>query len=381
MNNVKPTLKPMSPFFSSGPCAKPQGWSLARLEGALLGRSHRSKEALARLQETLRLTKEVLAIPEEYRVLFVAGSATGAVECALWSFLGIRPVTALAWDIFGARWQWVIKNALKIKDQVMVGGPTAPFPDLSTVNFDHDVLFTWNGSTAGMCVPGGDWIPESRTGLTLCDATSAVFAMPLDWEKLDVTAFPWQKGLGAEANQGVLVLSPRAVTHLNTHPAQWPVPYMFSLRGENGLFNEELCAGVTLNTPSLLCLEDYRQGLLWAKELGGLEALVGRTTANNKILEAWLGTQDWIAFAHKEPEIRSTTTVCLVLTDPRHENKWEPLKEMASLLAHEEVGFDLLGHGAGTPCLRLWCGPTIDPEDISRLCTWLLWAYQQLETR
>lgn len=381
MNNVKPTLKPLSPFFSSGPCAKPRGWSWARLEGALLGRSHRSTEALARLQETLRLTKEVLAIPKDYKVLFVAGSATGAVECALWSFLGTRPVTALAWDVFGARWQWVLENALNVKDQVMVGGPTASFPDLSMVNFDHDVLFTWNGSTAGMCVPGGDWIPESRTGLTLCDATSAAFAMPLDWEKLDVTAFPWQKGLGAEANQGVLVLSPRAVAHLNTYPAQWPVPYMFSLRGEDGRFNEELCAGVTLNTPSLLCLEDYRQGLLWAKELGGLDALVGRTTANNKILEAWLETQDWITFAHKEPEIRSTTTVCLVLTDPRHESKWEPLKEMAALLAREEVGFDLLGHGAGTPCLRLWCGPTVETEDISRLCTWLLWAYQQLETR
>jgi phosphoserine aminotransferase len=369
---LKPTFKPSSPCFSSGPAAKRPGWSWDTLKETLLGRSHRAPKALERLQETLDLVREVLEIPPTHHVLFTPGSATGAVESAMWSLLGTRPVHALAWDIFGARWQDSLREHLKINGQVLSGGPQGPFPDLSKVNPDHDVLFTWNGSTGGACVPNTDWICDHRRGLTVCDATSAAFVMPLDWAKLDATAFSWQKGLGAEANQGILVLGPRAITHLNTHPAQFPIPFSLSLR-RNGVYHEPLSKGWTLNTPSLMCLEDFRQALLWAKNLGGQAALYQRVKRNNDVFNAWIPTQKNFDFMVEEPAIRSSSTVCLKLTSPQ-EDPWIALRRITETLAQEGVAFDILNHYMAQPCLRIWCGPTIESTDLERLVSWLDWA-------
>ena len=298
--------------------------------------------------------------------------APGAVETAMWSLLGTRPVHALAWDVFGARWQEDLRNSLKIEGQILSGGPQGPFPDLSQVHPDHDVLFTWNGSTGGACVPDTHWISKERRGLILCDATSAAFVMPLDWEKLDATAFSWQKGLGAEANQGILVLGPRAIAHLNTHPAQFPIPFSLSLR-RNGVYHEVLSKGWTLNTPSLMCLEDFRQGLLWAKSLGGQKALYQRVKRNNDVFNAWMPTQKNFDFMVQDPSIRSSSTVCLKLTSPPEE-PWVILRRVTQMLAQEEVAFDILNHYMAEPCLRIWCGPTIESTDLERLVTWLDWA-------
>lgn len=369
---LKPTLKPINPSFSSGPAAKHPGWSWDSLKDSLLGRSHRAPKALERLEETLELVREILEIPPTHQVLFTPGSATGAVETAMWSLLGTRPVHALAWDVFGARWQEDLRNSLKIEGQILSGGPQGPFPDLSQVHPDHDVLFTWNGSTGGACVPDTHWISKERRGLILCDATSAAFVMPLDWEKLDATAFSWQKGLGAEANQGILVLGPRAIAHLNTHPAQFPIPFSLSLR-RDGVYHEVLSKGWTLNTPSLMCLEDFRQGLLWAKSLGGQKALYQRVKRNNDVFNTWMPTQKNFDFMVQDPSIRSSSTVCLKLTSPPEE-PWVILRRVTQMLAQEEVAFDILNHYMAEPCLRIWCGPTIESTDLERLVTWLDWA-------
>lgn len=369
---LKPTLKPNNSSFSSGPAAKHPGWSWDNLKDSLLGRSHRAPKALERLEETLDLVRKILEIPSTHQVLFTPGSATGAVETAMWSLLGTRPVHALAWDVFGARWQEDLKNSLKIKGQILSGGPQGPFPDLSQVSPDHDILFTWNGSTGGACIPNTDWISDARQGLTLCDATSAAFVMPLDWEKLDATAFSWQKGLGAEANQGILVLGPRAIAHLNTYPAQFPIPFSLSLR-RNGVYHEVLSKGWTLNTPSLMCLEDFRQGLLWAKKLGGQEALYQRVARNNEVFKTWIPTQDTFDFLVEDPALRSTSTVCLKLVAPQ-EDPWMILRRITQILAQEEVAFDILNHYMAQPCLRIWCGPTIESADLESLTTWLDWA-------
>ena len=372
---LKPTLKPINPSFSSGPAAKHPGWSWDSLKDSLLGRSHRAPKALERLEETLELVREILEIPPTHQVLFTPGSATGAVETAMWSLLGTRPVHALAWDVFGARWQEDLRNSLKIEGQILSGGPQGPFPDLSQVHPDHDVLFTWNGSTGGACVPDTHWISKERRGLILCDATSAAFVMPLDWEKLDATAFSWQKGLGAEANQGILVLGPRAIAHLNTHPAQFPIPFSLSLR-RNGVYHEVLSKGWTLNTPSLMCLEDFRQGLLWAKSLGGQKALYQRVRRNNDVFNTWMPTQKNFDFMVQDPSIRSSSTVCLKLTSPPEE-PWVILRRVTQMLAQEEVAFDILNHYMAEPCLRIWCGPTIESTDLERLVTWLDWASER----
>lgn len=371
----KPIHKPKAPTFGSGPTVKFPGWSLAGLQNELISRSHRSNAALERLEETLTLTRRVLEIPASHQVMFVPGSATGAMESAMWSFLGTRCVEALAWDVFGHRWQLVLEEALKIPGQRMTGSAHGPFPDLGKVDFDRDVIFTWNGSTSGVCVPDAAWIPNTRKGLTLCDATSAAYCMALEWDKLDVTAFSWQKGLGGEANQGVLVLGPRAIEHLETHPPMWPTPFHMSLR-RGSHFHKGLTQGLTLNTPSLLCLEDCRQGHLWAMDIGGLGGLLGRVARNRAHMEAWMASQDAFSFSVKDQATRSFSTLCLSLKGD-FEDPWVPLRRIADLLAKEQVAFDILNHGQGAPCLRVWCGPTRETNDLVHLTQWLDWAAKE----
>ena len=375
---MKPTHKPSSPCFGSGPTVKFPGWSFKTLENALISRSHRSAPSLERLEESLTLTRQVLEIPDTHQVFFVPGSATGAVETAMWSFLGTRPVEALAWDVFGYRWQLVLEEALNIPGQVLTGSSHAPMPDLTNVDFDKDVLFTWNGSTSGMCVPGGDWIPGDRKGLTLCDATSAAYCMGLAWDQLDITAFSWQKGLGGEANQGVLVLGPRAVAHLETHAPVWPTPFHMSLRRESS-FHKGLSQGWTLNTPSMLCVEDCLQGHKWAMEVGGLEGLLGRVKRNKAHMDRWIASQDTFAYSVQDPQVRAYSTLCIKLTR-ESDDPWGELRKITALLAAENVAFDILNHAQGDPCLRVWCGPTRETEDLVRLTTWLSWAAKEVLT-
>jgi phosphoserine aminotransferase len=381
MANPKPGVRPANPHFSSGPCAKRPGWSLQALKDAVLGRSHRSKPGKAKLKRAIDLTREVLEVPADYRIGIVPASDTGAVELALWSLLGARPVTMLAWESFGEGWITDVEKQLKLKDVTVLKVPYGELPDLSKVNFDHDVVFTWNGTTSGVRVPNGEWIAADRKGLTICDATSAAFAQNLDFAKLDVVTFSWQKALGGEGAHGMLILSPRAVERLETYKPAWPLPKIFRIT-KGGKIMEGLFAGETLNTPSMLCVEDYIDTLQWAKSIGGLSALRGRANANTKAVLDWVAKTPWIENLSSNPAAASNTSVCLKLVDPAVKSQPAEaqiafVKQMESLLDKEGVAFDVANHRDAPASLRIWCGCTIETSDVAALLPWLDWAFAE----
>ena len=379
MTATKPGVRPVTPHFSSGPCAKRPGWSLQNLTDAALGRSHRAKIGKAKLKRAIDLTREVLEVPADYRIGIVPASDTGAVEMALWSLLGARPVTMLTWESFGEGWVTDVEKQLKLKDVTVLKAPYGELPDLSKVNFDSDVVFTWNGTTSGVRVPNGDWIAASRKGLTICDATSAAFAQKLDWAKLDVVTFSWQKALGGEGAHGMLVLSPRAVERLETYKPAWPLPKIFRMTNAGKLI-EGIFLGDTINTPSMLCVEDYIDALDWAKGLGGLDALIARADANLKALVDWVAATPWVDFLAKSAEIRSNTSVCLKIVDPAitalaADAQAAFVKQIPALLERESAAYDIDGYRDAPPGLRIWCGATVETKDIVILTQWLDWAF------
>jgi phosphoserine aminotransferase len=381
MTATKPGLRPAIPHFSSGPCAKRPGWSLQNLTDAVLGRSHRSKIGKAKLKRAIDLTREVLEVPAGYRIGIVPASDTGAVEMALWSLLGARPVTMLAWESFGEGWVTDVEKQLKLKDLTVIKAPYGELPDFDEIDFANDVVFTWNGTTSGVRVPNGDWISAKRQGLTICDATSAAFAQRLDWPKLDVVTFSWQKALGGEGAHGMLILSPRAVERLETHKPMWPLPKIFRLT-KGGKLNEGIFAGETINTPSMLCVEDYLDALQWAKSTGGLTATIARSDANAKILFDWVAVTAWVDHLAKHANERSNTSVCLKVVDPvvtrlSGDEQAAFAKALAGLLEKEDVAYDIAFYRDAPPGLRIWCGATVEQRDIEALTPWLDWAFAE----
>ncbi len=366
-----PPVRPAKPHFSSGPCAKFPGWSAALLESALVGRSHRSGEGKARLKRAIALTREVLEVPDGHLIGIVPASDTGAVEMALWSLLGPRPVDVLAWESFGEGWVTDVVKQLRLEGVRTLRAPYGELPDLSSVNFSHDVIFTWNGTTSGVRVPDAGWIPAGREGLTICDATSAVFAQDLDFAKLDVVTFSWQKVLGGEGAHGVLVLGPRAVERLESHVPAWPMPKVFRLT-KGGKLIQGIFEGETINTPSMICVEDCIAALEWASGLGGLSALRARADANAAVLEGWVERTPWARNLALRPETRSNTSVCLVLDA----DEAVP-KAMVKLLAAEGVALDIGSYRDAPPGLRIWCGATVEASDLEALLPWLDWAFAE----
>jgi phosphoserine aminotransferase len=374
-----PTARPRVPHFSSGPCAKRPGWTAQALSDAFVGRSHRSKPGKAKLKRAIDLTREVLRVPADYRIGIVPASDTGAVEMALWSLLGQRPVTMLAWESFGEGWVSDVAKELKLKNVTLMRAPYGELPDLSKVDPASDVVFTWNGTTSGVRVANADWIKADRTGLTICDATSAAFAQPLDWPKLDVVTFSWQKAVGGEAAHGMLILSPRAVARLESYSPPWPLPKIFRMT-KGGKLNEAIFQGETINTPSMLCLEDYLDALEWAKSVGGLPALQARADANAKVIADWVERTGWIDFLAREPSQRSNTSVCLKVVDPAvtklsADAQAAFVKGIAAALDKEGVAYDIDAYRDAPPGLRIWCGSTIERTDVEALTFWLDWAY------
>jgi phosphoserine aminotransferase len=379
MTNAMPGVRPSTPHFSSGPCAKRPGWSLQALTDAVLGRSHRSKIGKAKLKRAIEMTREILEVPADYRIGIVPASDTGAVELALWSLLGARPVTMLAWESFGEGWVTDVAKQLKLKDATITKAGYGEIPDLSKVDWKTDVVFTWNGTTSGVRVPNGDWIKAGREGLSICDATSAAFAQKLDWPKLDVVTFSWQKVLGGEAAHGMLILSPRAAERLKTYTPPWPLPKVFRLTN-NGKITEGIFEGETINTPSMLCVEDYLDALTWAKSLGGLKALVARSDANAKVIADWAACTPWIDFLAKDPAIRSNTSVCLKVVDAEiqklpAEGQAAFVKNLGAILEKEGVAYDIDAYRDAPPGLRIWCGATVETRDVEALTQWLDWGF------
>ena len=382
MTAMKPGMRPVIPHFSSGPCAKRPGWNLQALTDATLGRSHRAKIGKAKLKRAIDLTRDVLQVPADYRIGIVPASDTGAVEMALWSLLGARPVTMLAWESFGEGWVTDVEKQLKLKDVTLLKAPYGELPDLSKIDFNSDVVFTWNGTTSGVRVPNGDWIAADRAGLTICDATSAAFAQKLDWAKLDAVTFSWQKALGGEAAHGMLVLSPRAVERLEIYKPAWPLPKIFRMT-KGGKINEGIFQGETINTPSMLCVEDYLDTLQWAKSIGGLDALIARADANTKVLADWVAVTPWVDFLAAAPDIRSNTSVCLKVVDPAvirlsADGQAAFAKTLAGLVEKEGAGYDIAYYRDAPPGLRIWCGATVERSDVEALLPWLDWAFAEL---
>jgi phosphoserine aminotransferase len=373
-----PALRPRAACFSSGPCAKRPGWSLDNLRDAPLGRSHRAKAGKAKLKLAIDLTREILRIPADYRIAITPASDTGAVEMALWSMLGARGVDVLAWESFGEGWVSDVVKELKINARTLKAA-YGELPDLAKVDFGNDVVFTWNGTTSGVRVANADWIPANRAGLTICDATSAAFAQPLDWAKLDVTTFSWQKALGGEAAHGMIVLSPRAAQRLETYKPAWPMPKLFRMT-KGGKLIEGFFEGETINTPSMLCVEDYIDALRWSQEIGGLDALIARANRNAKTLADWVETTAWIDFLAREPATRSNTSVCLKVVDPEivalpADAQAGFAKALAGLLEKEKIAYDIGAYRDAPPGLRIWCGATIEAADVAALTHWLDWAF------
>jgi phosphoserine aminotransferase len=369
-------------MFSSGPCAKRPGWTPAALAGALVGRSHRSTPGKQRLVDVIEGARRILGIPADYRIGIVAASDTGALEMALWSLLGARPVDVLAWEAFGKDWVTDIVKQLKLADARVLEADYGTLPDLAQVDFNRDVVFTWNGTTSGVRVPNGDWIAADRQGLTVCDATSAAFAMDLPWPKLDVTTFSWQKALGGEAQHGMLVLSPRAIARLETYTPRWPLPKIFRLT-KGGRVNEAIFKGETINTPSMLCVEDFRDALAWADAVGGLPALIRRSEGNLAAIARWVECTPWIDFLAERPDTRSCTSVCLKIVDPwfaalARDAQVKVGRDIAALLEQEGVAYDVAAHRESPPGLRLWTGATIEHSDLAALFPWLDWAFDQV---
>ena len=379
-----PDMRPANPNFSSGPCAKRPGWSPQVLDDAVLGRSHRSKLGKARLQEVLDKSRAILGLPDDYRIGIVAASDTGAVEMALWSLLGPRGVDVLAWESFGAGWVSDITKQLQLADVRVLEADYGHLPDLGQVDFSRDVIFTWNGTTSGVRVPNGDWIDDDRGGLTICDATSAVFAMDLPWEKIDVATYSWQKVMGGEAQHGVIVLSPRAVERLESHVPAWPMPKLFRMTSGAKL-NEDIFKGSTINTPSMLCVEDALDGLNWGLSIGGLKSLIGRSEANLAALARWVENSAAVDFLAEVPETRSCTSVCIKIVAPWFtglpvDDQGLAAKRIAALLDAEGIAFDIDAYRDAPPGLRIWAGATIETRDLDILSQWIDWALSMTET-
>src|ERR1700682_150965 len=380
-NLAMPGRRPANPNFSSGPCAKRPGWSLKALEGAALGRSHRAKVGKQKLKQAIDLTREVLAVPADYRIGIVPGSDTGAVEMALWSLLGARGVDVLAWESFGLGWVTDIVKQLKVKDARTIQADYGKLPDLRQVYFSRDVVFAWNGTTSGVRVPDGGWIAADRAGLTICDATSAAFAQPIDWRKLDVATFSWQKVLGGEAAHGMLILSPGAVEPLERHVQARPLPKVFRLT-KAGKLNQGIFEGETINTPSMLCVEDYLDALNWAKSVGGLTALIARADANTDARADWKAKTPWIDFLARDPAIRSNTSVCMKVIDPAitsltPDAQADFAKKLVALVEKEGAGYDFAHYRDAPAGLRIWCGATVEAKDVALLTQWIDWAFAE----
>ncbi len=381
---LRPDVRPINPNFGSGPCSKRPGWSLAALENAFIGRSHRAKGGKARLQDVIERSRAVLGVPADYRIGIVPASDTGAVEMALWSLLGVRGIDMLAWESFGQGWVTDVVKQLKLTDVRTLKADYGQLPDLSKVDFSRDVVFTWNGTTSGVRVPNGDWIPAKREGLTIADATSAAFAMDLPWDKLDVVTYSWQKVLGGEGQHGMLILSPAAVKRLETHTPAWPLPKIFRMT-KGGKLIEGIFTGETINTPSMLAVEDAADGLKWAQSIGGLPALIKRSEDNLAAIAEWVAKTPWVDFLAAEPAIRSCTSVCLKVVDPAFlkldaEGQVAAAKKIASLLDKEGVAYDIAAYRDAPAGLRIWTGATIELADLKALLPWLDWAFAQVKT-
>ncbi|SDG52587.1 phosphoserine transaminase [Thalassobaculum litoreum] len=381
---MKPQQLPRVPLFSSGPCAKRPGWGPAVLSDAALGRSHRSKIGKAKLGDVIDRSRKILGIPDDYRIGIVPASDTGAVEMVLWSMLGARGVDMLAWESFGAGWVTDVTKQLKLDDVRVLEAPYGELVDLAEVDFSRDVVFTWNGTTSGVRVPNGDWIPAGREGLAICDATSAAFAMDLPWDKLDVVTWSWQKVLGGEAAHGMLVLSPRAVERLESYTPPWPMPKLFRMT-KGGKLNEGIFKGETINTPSMLAVEDALDTLAWAEEIGGLDGLKARCNANLAAIERWAEASGWVGFLATDKAIRSCTSICLSIVDPAFrslsdEEQAAAAKKIATLVEAEGAGYDIAGYRDAPPGLRIWGGATVDTSDIEALLPWLDWAWGEVKS-
>jgi phosphoserine aminotransferase len=379
---TKPNLRPANPSFSSGPCSKRPGWTLEALRGALLGRSHRAGPARAKLKEVVERSRAILGIPKDWRLAIVPASDTGAVEMALWSLLGARGVDLLAWEVFGEGWATDVEKQLRISDLRVMRAPAGRIPDLAKVDWSRDVVFTWNGTTSGVRVPDGDWIAADRKGLAICDATSAVFAMDLPWTKLDVVTWSWQKVLGGEAAHGMLALSPRAVERLESYQPPWPLPKIFRLTS-GGKFAENIFNEETINTPSMLAVEDAIDALEWAESIGGLAALRRRSEANLAAISQWVARAGWAEFLVADPRLRSSTSVCLKVVDEwflrlAPDAQRVQVKRLEALLEAEGVAYDIAGHRDAPPGLRVWCGSTVETRDVEALLPWLDWAFGEV---
>jgi len=384
MTAAKPSSRPNVPHFSSGPCAKRPGWNPQNLKDAALGRSHRAKTGKAKLKLAIEQTREVLEVPADYKIGIVPASDTGAVEMALWSLLGARPVTTIAWESFGEGWVSDIVKELKLKDVTKLHAPYGQLPDLSKVDPASDIIFTWNGTTSGVRVPNADWISATREGLTICDATSGAFAQKLDWQKLDVVTFSWQKALGGEAAHGMLVLSPRAVARLESYTPPWPLPKIFRMT-KGGKLNQGIFEGETINTPSMLCVEDYLDALNWAKSAGGLKALIARADANTKVLADWKAKTPWIDFLAKDPAIRSNTSVCMkvidsAVTSMSADAQADFSKKLVAMVEKEGAGYDFAHYRDAPAGLRIWCGATVEASDVALLTQWIDWAFAEMKS-
>ncbi|MER8782815.1 phosphoserine transaminase [Mesorhizobium sp. M1006] len=377
--HAKPGFRPANPNFSSGPCAKRPGWSVEALKNAALGRSHRAKIGKTKLEQAIELTREILQVPADYRIGIVPASDTGAVEMALWSLLGERGVDMVAWESFGSGWVTDVVKQLRLADVRRLEADYGALPDLTRIDFDRDVVFTWNGTTSGVRVPNGDFIPATREGLTICDATSAAFAQQLDFRKLDVVTFSWQKVLGGEGAHGMLILSPRAVERLESYKPAWPLPKIFRLTS-GGKLIEGIFKGETINTPSMLCVEDYLDALRWAKSIGGLDALVTRADANAAVLDRFVRKSSWLGHLAVDPATRSNTSVCLSFTDRQvaaldADGQAAFAKAIVSALDKEGVAYDIGAYRDAPPGLRIWCGATVETSDLEALLPWLDWAF------
>jgi len=378
---TRPTPRPARPHFSSGPCAKRPGWTAQGLEAALVGRSHRAAPAKARIQEVSDRSRAILGIPDDWRLGLVPASDTGAVEMILWSVLGARGVDMLAWESFGSGWITDVAKQLKLENHRTIVADYGRLPDLKSVDFSHDVVFTWNGTTSGVRVPDGDWIAADRQGLTICDATSAAFAMELDWDKLDAVTWSWQKVLGGEAAHGMLALSPRAVERLESHTPAWPMPKIFRLT-KAGKLNQSIFEGSTINTPSMLCVEDAIDGLTWAESIGGLKGLIARSSSNLEVVERWIENSSWAGFLAESPDTRSSTSICLRITDEWAQHRAADevsvtVKVAVKLLEAEGIAFDIGAYRDAPAGLRLWGGATVESSDLEALLPWLDWAWAE----
>ncbi len=378
---MKPTRHPLRPEFSSGPCAKRPGWSLDALKDAVLGRSHRAKVGKDRLKAVIDRSRALLELPADYRLAIVPASDTGAIEMAMWTLLGPRAVDVIAWESFGQGWVYDVTKELGLNARA-IEAAYGELPDLASVQFDRDVIFTWNGTTSGVRVPNADWIPSTREGLTLCDATSAVFAMALPWEKLDVVTWSWQKVLGGEAAHGMLALSPRAIARLESHTPPWPLPKIFRLK-ENGKLLADVFEGSTINTPSMLCVEDALDGLAWAEREGGVPALIRRSEGNLAVIAAWVERTAWVDFLAKDPRTRSCTSICLQIVDPGFRaldgaGRAKLIKNLVALLEKEGVALDVASYRDAPPGLRIWGGATVERSDLEALLPWLDWAWAEV---